>query len=145
MLSSLCIHHLDAAGKQALFAAVGERLSERGTFLIADLMLPTRPQAREWFAATYDAIVREQAGDALYEEFARAEWNYYRFPDDQDQPSPLFDQLTWLWQAGFYGVDCFWMQAGHAVFGGYKSPQAVERGIPYADARKAARDALADG
>lgn len=143
VLSSLCIHHLDAAGKQALFAAVGERLSARGAFLIADLIQHTRPQAGELFAATYDAIVREQANDdALYEQFVRAEWNYYRFPDDHDQPSPLFDQLTWLSKAGFHGVDCFWMQAGHAVFGGYKGTAAVERGITYEEALAVAQDAL---
>lgn len=147
VLSSLCIHHLDAAGKQALFAAVGERLSERGAFLIADLVQHTRPQAGELFAATYDAVVKEQAGgdEELYAQFVRAEWNYYRFPDDHDQPSPLFDQLRWLSQAGFHGVDCFWMQAGHAVFGGYKAAAGVERGISYEDALKVARVALGDG
>ncbi|MFN8450785.1 MAG: hypothetical protein U0521_19935, partial [Anaerolineae bacterium] len=143
VLSSLCIHHLDAAGKQALFAAVGERLSARGAFLIADLIQHTRPQARELFAATYDAIVREQANDGtLYDQFVRAEWNYYRFPDDHDQPSPLFDQLTWLSKAGFHGVDCFWMQAGHAVFGGYKGTAAVKRGIAYEDALAVTRETL---
>ncbi len=145
VVSSLCIHHLDAAGKQALFAAVGERLSPRGAFLIADLTLPARPQAREVFAATWDQVVRAQAEDeGLYAAFVRAEWNYYRYPDEMDRPSPLFDQLTWLSKAGFHGVDCFWMQAGHAVFGGYKSPQAVESGIAYADALKVARAALGD-
>jgi SAM-dependent methyltransferase len=143
VVSSLCIHHLDAAGKQALFAAVGERLLPRGAFLIADLMLPQRPQAREWFAATYDAVVKDQAGDtALYDRFVRAGWNYYRFPDESDQPSPLFDQLTWLAKAGFYGVDCFWLQAGHAVFGGYKSAQGVEEGIAYEGALQIVREAL---
>jgi tRNA (cmo5U34)-methyltransferase len=103
VLSSLCVHHLDAAGKQALFAAVGERLSPRGALLIADLVLPARPQARELFASTYDGVVKEQSGDtSLYEQFVRAGWNYYRFPDEGDQPSPLFDQLTWLSKAGFY-------------------------------------------
>ena len=36
-------------------------------------------------------------------------------------PSPLFDQLAWLSEAGFEPVDCFWLLAGHAVYGGYKN------------------------
>lgn len=151
VLSSLCIHHLDAAGKQALFAAVGERLTPGGAFLIADLIQHTRPQAGELFAATYDAVVKEQAGDSgLYEQFVSAQWNYYRYPDEHDQPSPLFDQLTWLSKAGFQGVDCFWMQAGHAVFGGYKPAAAQaalqaatnEGGVGYDEALRIAREAL---
>ncbi len=46
----------------------------------------------------------------------------YRYPDvdDIDKPSRLLDQLKWLEQAGFADVDVFWMQAGHALFGGRK-------------------------
>ena len=29
-------------------------------------------------------------------------------------------QLRWLEEAGFSSVDCFWMRAGHAVYGGYR-------------------------
>ncbi len=143
VLSSLCVHHLNAAGKQALFAAVGQRLSRRGAFLIADLLLPQRPQARELFAATYDSTVRAQAAeDALYEAYLRTEWNYYRYPDDMDQPSPLFDQLTWLSQAGFSGVDCFWLHAGHAVYGGYKAAEPVASGLSYDEALAAVNETL---
>ena len=145
VVSSLCIHHLDVGGKQALFAAVGERLSRRGAFLIADLVLPARPPARELFAATWDEMVEAQAGGSgLYEDFQRSEWNYYRFPDEMDRPSPLFDQLTWLSQAGFFGVDCFWLYAGHAVYGGYKAPDAAAQGIHYQDALQVATDVLRD-
>jgi tRNA (cmo5U34)-methyltransferase len=46
----------------------------------------------------------------------------YRYPDVDgiDKPSHLLDQLKWLEQAGFAEVDVFWMQAGHALFGGRK-------------------------
>ncbi len=144
VVSSLCVHHLDAAGKQALFAAVVERLSPRGAFLIADLVLPARSQPHELFAATYDQAVRDQSGGnpELYEQFVRLEWNYYRFPDDHDQPSPLFDQLTWLSQAGLHAVDCFWLFAGHAVYGGYKAAQPVAAGLSYDEAQSVVRESL---
>jgi len=35
-------------------------------------------------------------------------------------PYRVFDQLKWLEEAGFSAVDCFWMRAGHAIYGGYK-------------------------
>ena len=41
-------------------------------------------------------------------------------PDPADHPSALFHHLVWLKHAGFAVVDCFWMHAGHAVYGGFK-------------------------
>ncbi|HEY7020242.1 MAG TPA: class I SAM-dependent methyltransferase [Ktedonobacterales bacterium] len=125
VVSSLCVHHLDGEGKRNLFAAVRERLSARGCLLLADLVLPQREEARSLFAATWDRSAHErslaQTGDAaLFDLFARENWNYYTYPDPFDQPSPLFDQLRWLNEAGFAIVDCFWMQAGHAIYGGYR-------------------------
>jgi hypothetical protein len=34
-------------------------------------------------------------------------------------PDRVFEQLRWLEEAGFRAMDCFWMRAGHAVYGGY--------------------------
>ena len=39
-------------------------------------------------------------------------------------PQTLLHHLIWLKHAGFGGVDCFWMAAGHAVFGGFKQAAA---------------------
>ena len=54
--------------------------------------------------------------------FRDEKWNYYADPDAHpiDQPSPLFDQLTWLAAAGFEAVDVYWMKAGQAIYGGRK-------------------------
>jgi tRNA (cmo5U34)-methyltransferase len=126
VVSSLCVHHLDGAGKQALFAALFERLARGGALLLADLVEPARPEARVWFADSWDRSVAEQSqartGTAeLRRRFDAAQWNHYRHPDPLDRPSGLFEQLLWLHEAGFIGVDCFWMCAGHAIYGGYKS------------------------
>ena len=40
--------------------------------------------------------------------------------DPIDKPSTLLEQLRWLEAAGFAAVDVFWMEAGHAIFGGVK-------------------------
>jgi len=149
VVSSLCVHHLNGEGKRGLFAAVQKRLSARGCLLLADLVLPQREEVREFFAATWDRSAhgrsRAQTGDtALVDLFVREHWNYYSYPDPFDQPSSLFDQLRWLKEAGFAVVDCFWMQAGHAIYGGYRE-QAGATGdlIDYETALEIATRALA--
>jgi tRNA (cmo5U34)-methyltransferase len=128
VLSSLCLHHLSGPQKQALFAEIGARISACGALLIADLVEPQTPAARTLFAEAWDRATEHQSIAAgtieLYDAFRNERWNYYRFPDPADQPSPLFDQLVWLKTAGFEVVDCFRLQAGHAIFGGYKRREA---------------------
>jgi len=149
VVSSLCVHHLNGQGKRDLFMAVHERLLARGCLLIADLVLPQREEARALFAATWDRSAHErsiaQTGDtALLDLFEREHWNYYRYPDPFDQPSSLFNQLRWLNEAGFAVVDCFWMQAGHAIYGGYREQAGAAAGDPidYETALAIARHAL---
>jgi len=65
----------------------------------------------------------------------------YRFPDPADSPSPLFDQLVWPRDAGYEGTDCFWMRAGHAIYGGFKGAPATrrDRRLGFAEALAAAQ------
>lgn len=126
VVSSLCLHHLTGEEKRRLFAEIVGRLPARGALLIADLVAPQRPEEQALFAATWDEAARAQSlartgNTALFEKFKQAEWNLYRYPDPVDKPSPLFAQLAWLQTAGLAVVDCFWLQAGHAIYGGYKS------------------------
>jgi tRNA (cmo5U34)-methyltransferase len=127
VVSSLAIHHLDGSQKQALFKDVYRMLAPGGALIIADVIEPAHPRGWELAADEWDAAVRQRAiqlDDSLvgFEFFSREHWNMYRYfdPEDIDKPSPLFDQLKWLEQAGFYGIDVFWMSAGHAIYGGFK-------------------------
>jgi tRNA (cmo5U34)-methyltransferase len=125
VVTSLAVHHLDAAGKQRLFEAMATRLNPAGALLIADLVQPLRAEALELFASSWDYSAERQSSappgsPRAFEEFLRTHWNIFRYPDPVDMPSPLFDQLVWLRQAGFESVDCFWLRAGHAVYGGYR-------------------------
>jgi tRNA (cmo5U34)-methyltransferase len=141
VVSSLCVHHLDGEQKRALFRAIAEHTSGRGALLIADLVLHKRAQSRSLFAATWDQSAREAAdaqGSSAFSLFEAEHWNYYHYPDDFDKPSPLSDQLVWLTQAGFHDVDCFWLSAGHAIYGGY-GVRAGQDGIAYEDALRAAQ------
>ena len=128
VVSSLGLHHLNDAKKQYLYKAVADRLSPRGALLIADIVEPQHAAARRVAADRWDALARHQA-DAigqpeLFRRFVEARWNHFRFPDAADQPSALLHHLMWLRHAGFTVVDSFWMDAGHAVFGGFKQVEA---------------------
>ena len=124
VISSLCLHHLNDAKKQYLYKAAADRTSARGALLMADLVEPMHAVARRVAADEVDASARAQAEARAepekYDRFLDARWNYFRYPDPIDTPSALLHHFVWLRHAGFAAVDCFWLYAGHAVFGGFK-------------------------
>jgi tRNA (cmo5U34)-methyltransferase len=124
-LSSLVFHHLDASGKQDLFRRLFDRLEPGGALLLADVMEPRTELARRHFATAWEEEIRRRSvqihGDGrAYEFFVRKRWNMYDYPDPLDKPSTLPEQLGWMAEAGFEGVDVFWARVGHALLGGYK-------------------------
>ncbi|MGI8941436.1 MAG: class I SAM-dependent methyltransferase [Actinomycetota bacterium] len=145
VVSSLAIHHLDDRAKQRLYSEIGRRSSERACLLIADLVAPATPQVTDLFAATWDESVGRAAegvgDDSLFRLFQDTKWNHFRWPDPVDQPSRLAAQLRWLESAGFGVADCFWLEAGHAIYGGYK--RIADSGIPFSDAVRAVSHVLA--
>lgn len=128
ILSSLCVHHLSAQGKQELFEDMATHLEPGGALLLADIIEPATPRVAQLFARQYDEIVRQQSlalrGNLSgYEQFQAMKWNYFTHDygtQTYDQPSLLSDQLRWLAAAGFTHTDCYWLRAGHAVYGGYR-------------------------
>jgi tRNA (cmo5U34)-methyltransferase len=128
VVSSLSLHHLNDAKKQYLYKAAADRLSARGALLIADLVDPQHPAVRDAAAGRWDTLARQQAeaigAPGLFRQFLEERWNHFRFPDASDEPSALLHHLLWLRHAGFAAVDCWWMDAGHAVFGGFKQAAA---------------------
>lgn len=124
-VSSLVIHHLDDAGKRELFRLLLERLEPGGALLYADLVEPKSERGRRHMARTWDEEVRrrslELTGDEhAHEAFVDEKWNWYEYPDPADKPSGTAEQLRWLEEVGFEGVDLPWARAGHAVFCAYK-------------------------
>ncbi|MFN2488929.1 MAG: trans-aconitate 2-methyltransferase [Actinomycetota bacterium] len=152
VVSSLTLHHLSGTGKRRLFEQVATQLPARGALLIADLVEPQRGEVRALFAATWDreAEQRSPAGAGPrepFEAFQRSGWNLFRHPDPEvDKPSPLADQLSWLAAAGFPVVDCFWLRAGHAIYGGYRARGVSEAAaLPFTRGLEAARAAVEAG
>jgi tRNA (cmo5U34)-methyltransferase len=124
VVSSLAVHHLDAAGKQALFAGLRETIAPGGTFLLLDLMRPEDERTRERWAVEWDAETRRRSvmltGDERLWRFCVDDgWISYAQPldpdDPVDRPSTLREQLQWLEDAGFVDIKCAWLFAGHAL------------------------------
>ena len=128
VVSSLVIHHLDGPGKRDLFQALMTKLAPGGGLLINDVMEPASAWGRRHWARAWDTEVerqsREIGGDnSAFDQFVADKWNFYEYPDpedDIDHPSTVMEQLNWLTEAGFVGVDVWWARAGHVLFGGYK-------------------------
>lgn len=129
VVSSLVVHHLRGPEKRELFADLFARLAPGGALLICDVVEPVEGYGRRHMARAWDAEAKRQSlemtgGQAAYDYFVADQWNMYEFPEDPDEqidfPSTLVEQLTWLAEAGFTGVDAWWVRAGHALFGGYK-------------------------
>jgi tRNA (cmo5U34)-methyltransferase len=127
VVSSLAIHHLLGSQKQALFFDINNMLKPNGRFVIADVIQPA-PMGKELAAETLDEVVQKRSfeldgNSSAFDFFKREGWNIFRYldPEDIDKPSPVFDQLKWLEQAGFVEIDVHWMLAGHAIFSARKA------------------------
>ena len=147
VVSSLVVHHLTDAGKQELFREAYRRLSDGGTLMLIDCVQPQRSEGISLFADTYDSISRQQSIDRtgspkLFNRFVEEKWNIFRHPEPSEMLAPLSHQLVWLADAGFEGVDCFWLQAGYAVYGGYKGAGTAQTVLEYDDAIDAVRKAI---
>jgi tRNA (cmo5U34)-methyltransferase len=123
VMTSLAVHHLDAAGKQQLYRDLHDLLPPGGVFVMADLVEPTGPVARRVAADAWEQSVAEESqrlfgSDEALAAFRQVEWNYYRQPgpDSFDMPSSVAEHLAWLSAAGFAEVDLVWLYAGHAIF-----------------------------
>lgn len=131
VVSSLAIHHLTAEQKQALFVDVFGMLAEKGLFIIADVVAHPDETVRRLAAEAMDESVRKRSleldgNTGAFDFFQREGWNIFRQLDEEDidKPSPLFDQLKWLEQAGFAQIEVAWMLAGHALFSARKPAHA---------------------
>ena len=129
VVSSLAIHHLDSRQKQALFIDLRRLINPGGALVIADIFQPVGARALRLAAKSWDQEVLRRAleldgTDQFYQDFRSRGWNIFRYPDESDRPSSVFEQLRWLDEAGFVNVDVYWLRDGHFIFGG-RVPPAV--------------------
>jgi tRNA (cmo5U34)-methyltransferase len=102
VVSALAIHHLPDERKRGLFAEVFELLQPNGVFYDLDVVAAPTAELHALSQAAYGFDGRQQ--------------------DPSDQPARLEDQLSWLHEAGFGNVDCFWKWLELSLVGGTKPP-----------------------
>jgi tRNA (cmo5U34)-methyltransferase len=102
VVSSISIHHIDDAAKQALFRDLYCLLRPGGVIAYSD-------QFRGETAETYAKHMERWRREALDLGATEDEWRtWMTHQDDHDHHAPLGDQMAWLRAAGFLDVDCPW-------------------------------------
>lgn len=111
VVSALAIHHLDDAGKRALYRRVAQALLPGGVFVNAEQVAGPTPALDRRYDEVWTAKITELGSDA--DEIAAA-----RERMRHDRPATVTDQCHWLADAGLVDVDCFFKEWRFAVFGG---------------------------
>ncbi|WP_433264348.1 class I SAM-dependent methyltransferase [Micromonospora vinacea] len=111
VVSALAIHHLDDAGKRALYRRAAAALTPGGVFVNAEQVAgPTAELDRR-----YDEVWLERITElgASPDEIAASQERMRH-----DRPATVADQCRWLAEAGLADVDCYFKEWRFAVFGG---------------------------
>jgi tRNA (cmo5U34)-methyltransferase len=100
VISALAIHHLPDERKRDLFAEAFGLLRPNGVFYDLDVVAAPTAELHALSQSAFGFDERQQ--------------------DPSDQPARLEDQLSWLREAGFGNVDCFWKWLELSLVGGTK-------------------------
>jgi SAM-dependent methyltransferase len=114
VLTSLCVHHLPDERKQALFTEIFGRLAPGGWYLNYDPVSAGDPVVAAAWQRVSDARDPEAAARRQHRTpLEQARWdNHIRYI------IPLGPQLEYLRSAGFEGIDVYWKQLEHVIYGG---------------------------
>ena len=114
VISSLSIHHLDDADKQALFGRIFTVLRKGGLFINVDQILGETQYIRDLYWNHYLEQVHASGFlDERIQESIDRRTTY-------DKEALLADQLAWLKSCGFQNVDCVYKNFFVGVFLGMK-------------------------
>lgn len=108
IVSALAIHHLDDAGKQALFARACAALPPGGVFVNAEQVAGPTPCFDRRYRAWHEERARAAGSDD-------AEWAGAEARMAHDRCADVESQLRWLREAGFDAADCLFKDHRFAV------------------------------
>ncbi|MET8118934.1 methyltransferase domain-containing protein [Micromonospora sp. NPDC005189] len=111
VVSALAIHHLDDAGKRALYRRAAGALAPGGVFVNAEQVAGPTSALDRRYDEVWTARITELGSPP--EEIAAA-----RERMRHDRPATVGDQCRWLTEAGLTDVDCYFKEWRFAVFGG---------------------------
>jgi tRNA (cmo5U34)-methyltransferase len=124
VISSRALHHFtEHQRRRYIFREVFGLIRKGGCFLNADnVRAPTKSLSDRYRMARdeyLDRFVRESTGGKTnLVEVRAASPSTYHGPHNNGY---LEEELTWLREAGFEDVDCFWKFTTTVVYGGFKS------------------------
>ena len=115
VVSSMALHHLEDADKPELYRRIFNWLKPGGLFRCADETLALPEQSHAKNLAQWEVWASSQG--ATREEIQV----WIDHAEQHDHYAPLAQHFTWLQQASFTEVDCYWRKLMWTVFGGKKS------------------------
>ena len=114
VVTSLCVHHLPDERKRELFAEIFSHLTPGGWYLNYDPVSAEDPIV----AATWERVNDDRDPEAAAKRLHRSPGEQARWDNHVRFIGPLSDQLEYLMQAGFQGIDVYWKQLDYVVYGG---------------------------
>ncbi len=113
IISALSVHHLDDQEKESLFKRLYQNLNDGGIFINADQVLGETPVLEKTYRGTWLKQVKNNGvtETALSSALERMK---------EDKMSTLFQQLSWLKQAHFQDVNCWYKNYSFVVYSGCK-------------------------
>jgi len=114
-ISSLALHHLlTDKDKKEFYKKIYKHLNQNGIFYNADVVLASSENLQKLYIDQWKRFMARKISREDIENRYLAK--YY----EEDKPSKLVDQLTWLFEIGFVDVDVIWKYYNLAVYGGVK-------------------------
>jgi tRNA (cmo5U34)-methyltransferase len=116
ILSSLAIHHLVMADKEALFEYAYRHLDSGGFLLNVDVVLSPTDALEGWYLQLWQDWINSHSVGSQKASLLPVPQKYKDNPENV--PDPLLPQLRALERIGFKNVDCFYKYGIFAMFGG---------------------------
>ena len=113
IISALSIHHLTAQEKEDLFSKIFSSLNDNGLFINADQVLGETPLIENIYRSDWLKQVKEKGVSELSLNLALGRMK-------EDKMSTLSEQLTWLKNAKFSEVNCWYKNYSFVVYSGRK-------------------------
>jgi tRNA (cmo5U34)-methyltransferase len=118
VISALSIHHLEDSDKRTLSRKIYEALRPGGMFINVDQALTPTYSGEEQYDRKWLEDVKANGASEITVPQAREQMR-------EDKNALLADQLTWLDEAGFEGIDCWYKRFRFVVYGASKKLNMV--------------------
>lgn len=122
VFSSMALHHLSGSEKKIMYEKIYRELRFTGLFLNFDTVKPSTNLSEKFQFEMWKDYIKEKLEESnLLEEYQKYEDLPKVYRDKpENKPSRLVENFTYLFQAGFVDVDCFYKYGIFSLFGGVK-------------------------